>query len=60
MTDLLVLQNTDHFTAALRTSYHSMCWHICQVARSKVSDRNWILVWTDQLVVAGAHLASPV
>lgn len=58
-TDLLVQQNADHFTAALRTSHHSMCWHDSQVARLKVSDRNWRLLWTDQLVVIRVHTASP-
>lgn len=58
-TDLLVLQNADHFATALRTSHHSMCRHGRQVARSKFSDRNWTLVWTDQLIFSGIHFASP-
>lgn len=59
MTDLLFLQNTDHFTTSLRKSNHGVCRHERQVARSIVGDGNWTLVWTDQLVLAGLHIACP-
>lgn len=58
-TDLLLLQNADHFTATFRTCHHSVCRHARQVARSKLSNSNCSLVWTDQLVVTGVHTASP-
>lgn len=60
MTDLLVQEDADDLTAALRACHHSVCRHFSQVAAEVICDWYWTLTRADQRIVKRTQPSSPI